>query len=47
MPNRKKWYNSKGKKCKWFENNKKLRCSKYGNLYKNFGQTANDACIAC
>ena len=41
------WYDSDGKiyNCQWYSRNN--RCQSYGNGYRNFGATANQACCVC
>lgn len=41
------WYDSDGKRynCQWYSYNN--RCQSYGNGYRNFGATANQACCVC
>merc|ERR1712150_145710 len=41
------WHDSDGAQftCEWYEEGN--RCAKYGNMYENFGKTANQACCAC
>eukprot|EP00930_Biecheleria_cincta_P011863 TRINITY_DN114_c0_g2_i1.p1 TRINITY_DN114_c0_g2~~TRINITY_DN114_c0_g2_i1.p1 ORF type:complete len:433 (-),score=47.89 TRINITY_DN114_c0_g2_i1:50-1348(-) len=45
-----RWYakmgSSTGKDCMWYAGDK-LRCSKYGGKFANFGYTASQACCVC
>lgn len=41
------WYDSGGAlyNCNWYENSN--NCSRYGEYFQNYGQTAKDACCVC
>ncbi len=43
------WHDSGGAaySCAWYEYSKNFNCKAYGDKYRNFGKTANEACCTC
>jgi len=41
------WHDADGTQynCQWYSRFR--RCQRYGDLYRNFGYTANEACCVC